>query len=124
MPAPIYYGGQAVLEGVMIRGPQHFSIAVRNPMGRIVIHTERLSGVYTGTLRKIPLVRGAIVLYETMALGLRALAFSSRIAMEVEPPPGADPDEKTEFPEKAFWGTMVLSFVLVVGIFFAAPILL
>src|SRR6185312_17405537 len=81
-PGNIYYGGQAVIEGVMIRGPQHMAVAVRHPAGRIVTHAERLGGVYTGRARRIPLVRGVVVLWETMALGMRALNFSSRVAFD------------------------------------------
>jgi uncharacterized protein YqhQ len=78
----LYYGGQAVMEGVMIRGPHHMAVAVRHPGGHIVKHAERLSGIYTGPLRRVPLIRGMVVLWETMALGMRALSYSSRIAFE------------------------------------------
>ncbi len=81
-PANVYYGGQAVLEGVMIRGPEHMAVAVRHPRGHIVRHAEPLSSIYTGRLRRIPLLRGIIVLAETMQLGMRALTYSSRIAFE------------------------------------------
>ncbi len=83
-PAQVYYGGQAILEGVMIRGPQHMAVAVRHPKGHIVTHVEELGGLYTGSLRRVPLLRGVIVLWETLALGMRALSFSSRIAIEGE----------------------------------------
>ncbi len=119
-PANVYYGGQAVIEGVMIRGPEHMAVAVRHPKGHIVTHAERLSGVYTGRLRRWPLVRGCIVLWETLALGMRALSFSSRIALEEEDEDGG----VVEFPEKVFWGSMALALVFVVGIFFAGPVLL
>ena len=76
----MYYGGQAVVEGVMIRGPREMAIAVRAPDGRIITRSERLSGVYTGPLRRLPVVRGMIVLYETLALGLSALTWSSQVA--------------------------------------------
>ena len=118
--ASVYYGGQAVLEGVMIRGPEHMAVAVRHPKGHIVVHSEQLRGMYTGRARRIPGVRGVVVLGETLALGMRALSFSSRVALDEE-------DEKGEavgFPEKAFWGTMAVSLTFVIGIFFAAPILL
>jgi uncharacterized protein YqhQ len=118
--ANLYYGGQAVMEGVMIRGPQHMAVAVRHPKGHIVVHAEKLSGVYTGRLRRVPLIRGVIVLWETLALGMRALAYSSRVALEEENEKG----EQEPFPEKAFWGTIVLAMVFVVGLFFAGPILL
>jgi uncharacterized protein YqhQ len=119
-PAAVYYGGQAVVEGVMIRGPEHMAVAVRHPRGHIVTHTERLGGIYTGRSRRIPFLRGVVVLWETMALGMRALNYSSRVAFDE----GTEGGEETEFPEKVFWGTMALAMAFVIGIFFAGPILL
>ncbi len=119
-PVNVYYGGQAVLEGVMIRGPEHMAVAVRNPKGQIVRHSEKLAGLYTGRVRRVPFVRGVVVLWETMALGMRALSFSSRVAMEEEDEEG----KPVEFPETVFWGSMVLAMLFMVGIFFAGPILL
>jgi uncharacterized protein YqhQ len=116
----LYYGGQAVMEGVMIRGPQHMAVAVRHPQGHIVVHAEKLSGIYTGPLRKLPLIRGMVILWETMTLGMRALSFSSQIAFQEEDENG----KPGEFPEKVFWGTMALSLLFVGGVFFAGPILL
>lgn len=119
-PANVYYGGQAVLEGVMIRGPEHMAVAVRHPKGHIVRHSEKLGSLYTGRTRRIPMVRGMVVLWETMALGMRALSFSSRVAMEEEDENG----ETAEFPETVFWGSMVFAMLFMVGVFFAGPILL
>jgi uncharacterized protein YqhQ len=119
-PAAVYYGGQAVVEGVMIRGPEHMAVAVRHPKGHIVTHSERLGGIYTGRARRIPFLRGVVVLWETMALGMRALNYSSRVAFDEATEDG----EEAEFPEKVFWGTMVLALTFVIGIFFAGPILL
>jgi uncharacterized protein YqhQ len=116
----LYYGGQAVMEGVMIRGPKHMAVAVRHPKGHIVIHAEALSSIYTGVLRKVPLLRGMIILWETLVLGMRALTFSSRVALEEEDKDGKPAD----FPEGVIWGSMALAMVFAVGIFFAAPILL
>jgi len=126
MPQPpprpsVYFGGQAVLEGVMIRGPRHMAVAVRHPKGHIVTHVEELGGVYTGKVRRVPLIRGVVVLWETMALGMRALSFSSRVAVEGEEDAKGEP---AEFPTGVFWGTMALSLIFVVGVFFASPILL
>lgn len=115
-----YYGGQAVLEGVMIRGPRHMAVAVRHPRGHIVTHVEDLGGVYTGRARRIPLLRGIIVLWETLALGMRALSFSSRVALEEESQAG----EPAQFPERMFWGSMAVALLFVIGVFFAGPILL
>ncbi len=117
---PVYYGGQAVIEGVMIRAPQHFAVACRHPSGEIVTHAERLAGIYTGRTRRVPMVRGMIVLWETMALGMRALSFSSKVALD-------EPDEEgkpVEFPAGVFWGTIAVAMLFMIGIFFAGPILL
>jgi len=116
----VYYGGQAVIEGVMIRGPEHMAVAVRHPKGHIVTHSEKLGSLYTGRARRMPLVRGVVILWETMALGMRALNFSSRIAFEEETEDG----KEAEFPEKVFIGTMALAVLFVIAIFFAGPILL
>ena len=78
----MYYGGQAVIEGVMIRAPRHMALAVRHPSGEIVRYAEELTGFTTGRVRRIPLVRGALVLWETLSLGMRAINYSSRIAFE------------------------------------------
>ena len=76
------YGGQAVLEGVMIRGQRNVAIAVRRPNGRITTQTRPLSSLYVGSLRRLPLVRGVIMLVETLALGMRALSYSASIGLE------------------------------------------
>ena len=117
----VYFGGQAVIEGVMIRGPRDMAVAVRHPQGHIVRHSERLRGLYTGRARRVPLIRGALILWETLALGLRALAFSSRVAFEEE---DEETGETAEFPEKILWGSMALALVFVIGVFFAGPVLL
>lgn len=111
----LYYGGQAVVEGVMIRGPKHMAVAVRAPDGRIVERTEGLGGVYTGLPRRIPILRGVIVLYETLALGIRALTWSSQVAA------GQDEEEVSNAQIYVSLGIML---VLVAAIFFAGPVLL
>src|SRR5919109_920290 len=112
---PIYYGGQAVIEGVMIRGPTSMAIACRRPEGDIIVRDRPLGGVYTGPLRRLPLVRGIIVMWETLALGIRALIFSSNVAMG---------QEDNEINSRALWVTAFLSLGLVAAIFFAGPLLL
>ena len=111
----VYYGGQAVMEGVMIRGPRSMAIACRNPEGEIVVRCEPLGGVYSGFVRRIPLVRGVIVLWETLALGIRALIWSSNVALG---------EEEQEPNTAAMWSVAIASLVVVGGIFFAGPLLL
>jgi uncharacterized protein YqhQ len=89
-PARVY-GGQAVVEGVMMRGPKAVAVAVRRPDGEIVSYSERLSGVFTTRLRTVLLVRGVAVLVESLTLGARALNWSSAVASEeVDGRDGAD----------------------------------
>ena len=117
----------------MIRAPRHMAIAVRGPGGAIVRRVEELAGFTTGPLRSIPLVRGAVVLWETLSLGMRAINFSSRVAYEAaleeekaerlandEPPPE---EEEGELGDAAIWGSMAIGIALAVGIFFVGPVL-
>ncbi|MBF6599961.1 MAG: DUF1385 domain-containing protein [Dehalococcoidia bacterium] len=116
VPRPtIYYGGQAVVEGVMIRGPREMAIAVRAPDGRIVTRSEPLSGVHTQLARRIPIVRGVIVLYETLALGIRALTWSTQVAT------GRDEEDVSRIQ---LFFTLGLMLAFVGAIFFAGPLLL
>jgi uncharacterized protein YqhQ len=109
----VYYGGQAVLEGVMIRGPRTMAVACRRPDGEITVHTERLGGVYAGPVRRFPLLRGAIVMWETLALGIRALIFSSNVAMG---------EEEKGVDSGAMKLTAFVSLVVVAGLFFVLPL--
>lgn len=114
----VYYGGQAIIEGVMIRGPKSMAMACRNPGGDIVVKKQPLGGVYSGPVRRIPLLRGVIVLWETLALGMRALMWSSAVAM------GEDVEEEAHQNTGAMWTMAIGSLVIVGGIFFAGPLLL
>ena len=84
MPKRFHYGGQAVLEGVMMRGPHKASTAVRKSDGEIVSRTDQLNPIYSGRPRKIPFVRGFFALIETVVLGIKALMFSANVAVEEE----------------------------------------
>jgi uncharacterized protein YqhQ len=119
-----FYGGQAVVEGVMMRGPRHYAVAVRDPDGRIVVHREPLAGaIYTSRWARLPFLRGVIVLWETLALGMRALSFAANVALGGEA-------EKTAVAESAesFQGSVVASMVIALGlavaIFFVVPVLI
>ena len=107
------YGGQAVIEGVMIRGQNHISVAVRRPDGTIAIQMQPLSQLFTGRLRKLPLVRGVIVLIESLILGMKALSFSANVGMEAE---------GEELSKGAMAGMMAFSLLFAVGLFFLVPV--
>lgn len=117
------YGGQAVIEGVMMRGSKALSVAVRNPEGDIVVHTEPLdTRIYGGKLAKTPFLRGLTLLWDALGLGIKALMFSAEVAIEEENEDGEEDKE----PEKVFegpvqWTIIALSLSMMVLIFFVVP---
>src|SRR5919202_1316036 len=81
----VSYGGQAVLEGVMMRGRAFMAVAVRAPDKRIVVTSEALPRhLYGGVIQKIPFVRGVTMLWDALGLGMKALMFSADIQMQAE----------------------------------------
>ena len=107
------YGGQAVLEGVMIRGQCHFSIAVRRPDGTIAHQSEQINLLFTGRLRRLPLIRGILVLIETLTLGMRALSYSANVGAEAE---------GEELGKGAMAVMMAVALTFAIGLFFLAPV--
>ena len=81
--AKFYYGGQAVIEGVMMRGQRHMAVAVRAPDGSITVHEEALNGaLYRHPLMKLPVLRGLVALWDALGLGMKALMFSADVALQ------------------------------------------
>ena len=112
MDQKIIYGGQAVIEGVMIRGMHIVSVAVRNPKGTISTHTVPVNSWFNSFIRKIPFVRGILVMAETLAIGMRALTYSANIA--------AGEDE--EFGKGSIAVMLILSLAFAIGFFFLLPV--
>lgn len=107
----ITYGGQAVIEGVLMRGQKAFAIAMRAPDGTIAIHTEKLANVYRSGITKIPFLRGVILLWDALGLGMNALTISANTQ--------TGEDEKLEGP--ALYLTLTLSLTIGIGLFFLLP---
>ena len=107
----ITYGGQAVIEGVMMRGQKAYAIAMRAPDGSIAIHTQKLANVYRSGITKIPFLRGSILLWDALGLGMNALTISANTQ--------TGEDEKLEGP--ALYLTLGLSLTLGIGLFFLLP---
>ncbi len=81
----IHYGGQAVIEGVMMRGPRKVAVAVRLPDGKIDVHCEEFVSLSRKSrILRLPVIRGGLTLIESLALGIKALNFSASVAMEAE----------------------------------------
>lgn len=109
------YGGQALIEGVLMRGKTHVVGAFRKPDNSIFITSEKLSGIYLSPLRKIPFLRGLIVLWDSLFLGMKYLALSANLQTGQE-------DQKIEGPTLVV--TMLISFGLAIGLFFIMPAIL
>lgn len=109
-----HYGGQALLEGVMIRGRQVLAIAVRDPKGEIVVHDEQLPPP-TSPWARWPFLRGLHSLWDTLNLGIRALNYSANVAL-------GESEYKVGPAQMA--GVLVVSLLFAVALFFVTPLLL
>lgn len=109
-----YYGGQAVIEGVMMRGRRYAAVAVRNPKGEIVVHQEPLTAaVYTKRWARWPFVRGISMLWDALVLGTRALLWSADVALSEE--------EDVQFTGPVAWTTVAASLLIAIVAFFFLP---
>jgi len=114
MAKSFHYGGQAVIEGVMIRGKEGVAVSVRQPNGELNVVSQPLASIYKGRLREMPLVRGIIVLVETLVLGTRSLLHSAQVA--------AAEEGEGKIPAALLWGTLAASLALGVAIFVMVPL--
>ena len=108
------YGGQALIEGVLMRGRDAIAVAFRHPDGRIVYATERLdSGIHGKRWAKLPLVRGLVVLYETLIVGTRWLVRSASLQAA---------DDGVELGKGSIALMLTLTLVAGIGVFFLLPL--
>jgi uncharacterized protein YqhQ len=114
MAKSFHYGGQAVIEGVMIRGKEGVAISVRQPNGELSIERQPLASIYKGRLREMPLIRGIIALVETLVLGTQSLLHSAQVA--------AAEEVGEKIPTAVLWGTVAVSLAVGVALFFMVPL--
>src|SRR5204863_9760166 len=108
------YGGQALIEGVLMRGRDAIAVALRHPDGEIVYATERLDAGFHGTRwSKWPLVRGLVVLYETLVVGTRWLIRSANVQAE---------EEGSELGKGSVAIMLLLTLVAGIRVFFLLPL--
>lgn len=105
------YGGQALIEGVMMRGAHSVAAAMRAPKGQIIIQSEELSGIYKSGLKNIPFLRGLLILWDALGLGIRFLTISANLQ--------SGQDEKIEGLE--LYLTLGGSLVIGIALFFIFP---
>jgi uncharacterized protein YqhQ len=115
MAEKMYYGGQAVVEGVMMRGQKTMVTAVRRPDGGLAIDTQTLAPIYTGWLRRTPLLRGVIVLIESMVLAVQTLLYSANVSLE---------DEDEKISGGLVWVMLIVAFAFAIALFFLVPLFL
>jgi len=122
------------MEGVMMRGSKAMAVAVRHPEGHIVVHREPLNKfMYAGWLIRAPFLRGLVLLWDSLGLGMRSLFFSSNVAMEAEEFQESEPKKKpaagestpTEvenvFDGPLAWGMVAVSLTFSIALFFLLP---
>jgi uncharacterized protein YqhQ len=107
-------GGQAIMEGVLMRSPNFWGMAVRTPAGDVDLKAERFRSITRkNRLFRLPIIRGALSLGETLWLGMKALTLSTNIAL----------GEEEELSKKEIAGTLIFAMVLGIGLFLVAPVL-
>ncbi|MBN2142766.1 DUF1385 domain-containing protein [Candidatus Woesearchaeota archaeon] len=110
-------GGQAVIEGVMMRTKDRYAVAVRNQKGKIIVKKDKFHSVTANSkLWGLPFIRGMIMLFETLILGVKSLNFSASIDFENKIPSKKD-------LEKGLIFTMIVSFVFAIALFKFLPLL-
>ncbi len=113
-PPSFAYGGQALLEGVLMRGRNAIAVALRHPDGRIVTATERLdSRVHTTRAAKWPFARGLVVLYETLVIGTRWLIRSANVQAE---------EDDVELGKGTIAVTLLITFGVAIAVFSLLPL--
>lgn len=125
MAEPQMYGGQAVIEGVMMRGPRFIAIACRRPDGGITVQQEAIANTLLGRLKWLdrPLLRGTLAIMDAMVLGMRSLSFSASVQTAQPAATDGDPAKPTRLADAAVGVTMVVSFAMALGLFVALPTL-
>jgi uncharacterized protein YqhQ len=107
----VTYGGQALIEGVLMRGRNNCAVAMRAPDGKIVTRIKPLSGIYKTNIARIPFLRGLVMLWDSLGLGMLALTDSANLQSGEE--------EKLEGP--ALYLMLAITFLVAIAIFFLIP---
>jgi len=115
----VLVGGQAVIEGVLMRLPKTYAVAVRDPKGDVQVKKERLLETARGRFGNLPVVRGSVILFKSLMLGISALNYSAEVAMAEEEKEGEKPAAASTW---SLVLTVALSLALGVLLFFYLPL--
>ena len=126
----IQVGGQAIIEGVMMRSPDRVAVAVRRPDGKIVLKNDPyISLTKRNKFWGLPIIRGAVILIESIVIGIKALTFSGDVAV-TEEQKKEEKKSKNKNPKKSgisnLWliGTVIFSLIIGLALFFYLPLIL
>jgi len=108
------YGGQALIEGILMRGRRYIVAAFRTPDGTIHVEEEKLGGIYKTKLAKLPFFRGLVILWDSLSLGMKYLTISANIQS----------GEEEQIEGTALYLTLLISISFSIGLFFVLPSLL
>ena len=108
------YGGQAVIEGVMIRGQNNVTTSVRNPQGKIQTRVKPIGDIFTGKPRRFPLIRGILALAETLYLGMDSLSYSASVS---------DGESDEEISKLSIASMIGFSVLIAIVLFFLLPLI-
>ena len=108
------YGGQALIEGILMRGRRYVVAAFRAPDGSIHIEDEKLGGIYKTKLSKLPFFRGLVILWDSLSLGMKYLTISANIQS----------GEEEQIEGTALYLTLLISISFSIGLFFVVPSIL
>ena len=119
-------GGQAVLEGIMMKNKEEYAVAVRLPDGKIEVMRQECKGVFgDSVVKKIPFVRGVFNFIESLVLGMQTLTYSASFYEEEEQETVSDKMMKKVFKDKAenviMGFTVFVSIILAIGLFMILP---
>lgn len=126
----IHVGGQAVIEGVMMRAPRSVAVAVRKPDGEIIVRKELVIPLSERfPVVKLPVIRGAVALFTSLVIGIKALNFSANEAMtddekEAEKKKDGNKEKSSDLSSLAMAGTMTMAFGFGICLFFLFPLYL
>jgi uncharacterized protein YqhQ len=119
----VLVGGQAVIEGVLMRLPESYAVAVRTPKNEIKIMKDKAPENAKGFLGKTPFVRGNIILFKALALGIKALNYSAQVAIEEEQEEETAKEKSKKETPFYLAVTLVISLAIGLLLFFYLPLL-
>jgi len=121
-------GGQALIEGIMMKGPHKIATAIRKPDGEITIRTKKLKSVFNNSLLKKPIIRGSAALIEAMLIGVKELMYSAEFYEEEIEEDFLDRALRKIFKDKAdtaiIYASVVIALLISVGVFIVGPSLI